>query len=57
MNGTGVTQQRRLAEFSTILGDVKLATSVWESLRKEGKGGSVRSALLVYHCRAERFSS
>lgn len=40
MNGTGVTQQRRLAEFSTILGDVKLATSVWESLRKEGKGGS-----------------
>ncbi|KII93831.1 hypothetical protein PLICRDRAFT_36073 [Plicaturopsis crispa FD-325 SS-3] len=33
-------QQRRLAEFATILGDFKLAVSVWESLRKEGKGGS-----------------
>ena len=37
----GVTQQRRLAEFATILGDYKLATSVWEGLRKEGRGGSV----------------
>ena len=36
------TQQRRLAEFATVLGDYKLAVSVWESLRKENKGGSVR---------------
>jgi hypothetical protein len=35
------SQQRRLAEFATILGDFKLAVAVWESLRKEGKGGSV----------------
>ncbi|KZP10535.1 hypothetical protein FIBSPDRAFT_1051266 [Athelia psychrophila] len=34
------TQQRRLAEFATILGDFKLAVSVWEALRKDGKGGS-----------------
>lgn len=34
------SQQRRLAEFATILGDHKLAIGVWESLRKEGKGGS-----------------
>ncbi len=34
-------QQRRLAEFATILGDLKLAVSVWETLKKEGKGGSV----------------
>ncbi|KAI0068320.1 hypothetical protein BV25DRAFT_1793504 [Artomyces pyxidatus] len=33
-------QQRRLAEFATILGDLKLAASVWEALRKDGKGGS-----------------
>lgn len=41
--GTGgfVTQQRRLAEFATILGDFKLAVNVWESLRKDNKGGSV----------------
>ncbi|KAL1748561.1 ER-golgi trafficking TRAPP I complex 85 kDa subunit-domain-containing protein [Schizophyllum fasciatum] len=32
-------QPRRLAEFSTILGDFKLAVSVWEALRKDGKGG------------------
>lgn len=38
---SGPTQQRRLAEFATILGDFKLAVSVWESLRKDGKGGSV----------------
>ena len=37
------SQQRRLAEFATILGDFKLAVSVWESLRKESKGGSVRN--------------
>lgn len=35
------SQLRRLAEFATILGDYKLATAVWESLRKENKGGSV----------------
>lgn len=39
------SQLRRLAEFTTILGDYKLAISVWESLRKENKGGSVRQAL------------
>jgi trafficking protein particle complex subunit 8 len=35
------SQQRRLAEFATILGDIKLAISVWEMLKKDGKGGSV----------------
>ena len=35
------TQQRRLAEFATVLGDHKLAVTVWESLRKDSKGGSV----------------
>jgi hypothetical protein len=35
------SQQRRLAEFATIIGDYKLAVTVWESLRKELKGGSV----------------
>jgi hypothetical protein len=35
------SQQRRLAEFATILGDLKLAASVWEALNKDGKGGSV----------------
>ena len=44
-----VTQQRRLAEFATILGDFKLAVNVWESLRKESNGGSV-SVLLYYLC-------
>lgn len=45
---------RRLAEFATILGDYKLATSVWESLRKEGKGGSVSwvDSCLGAHCDA-----
>ncbi|KLO17070.1 hypothetical protein SCHPADRAFT_959188 [Schizopora paradoxa] len=33
-------QHRRLAEFSTILGDFKLAVGVWESVRKESKGAS-----------------
>ncbi|KAI0639808.1 ER-golgi trafficking TRAPP I complex 85 kDa subunit-domain-containing protein [Trametes polyzona] len=40
MGGGSVNQQRRLAEFATILGDYKLAISVWETLRKEGRGGS-----------------
>lgn len=35
------SQQRRLAEFATILGDLKLAVNVWETLKKDGKGGSV----------------
>jgi hypothetical protein len=35
------SQLRRLAEFATILGDLKLAISVWEMLKKDGKGGSV----------------
>ncbi|KAK2461653.1 hypothetical protein APHAL10511_006116 [Amanita phalloides] len=34
------SQQRRLAEFSTILGDYKLAITVWEALRKDGRGGA-----------------
>lgn len=36
------SQLRRLAEFATVLGDCKLAVMVWEALRKESKGGSVR---------------
>lgn len=44
LSGPGIShpppsQQRRLAEFATILGDYKLAIGVWESYRKEGKGG------------------
>jgi hypothetical protein len=35
------SQQRRLAEFASILCDLKLAVSVWEALNKDGKGGSV----------------
>jgi len=35
------SQQRRLAEFATILGDLKLAVNVWEALNKDGKSGSV----------------
>ncbi|KIJ68594.1 hypothetical protein HYDPIDRAFT_125323 [Hydnomerulius pinastri MD-312] len=41
------SQQRRLAEFATILGDYKLAAGVWESLRKENKGGSDILPLLL----------
>ncbi|TFK56961.1 hypothetical protein OE88DRAFT_1715773 [Heliocybe sulcata] len=41
------SQYRRLAEFATILGDIKLAVSVWESLRKDGKGGSDILPLLL----------
>ncbi|KAF7320299.1 hypothetical protein MKEN_00814700 [Mycena kentingensis (nom. inval.)] len=41
------SQQRRLAEFATILGDFKLAVMVWESLRKESKGGSEVLPLLL----------
>ncbi|KAF5384925.1 hypothetical protein D9615_001402 [Tricholomella constricta] len=41
------SQQRRLAEFATILGDLKLAVTVWEALRKDGKGGSDILPLLL----------
>ncbi|CAA7259922.1 unnamed protein product [Cyclocybe aegerita] len=41
------SQQRRLAEFATILGDYKLAITVWEALRKESKGGSDILPLLL----------
>ncbi|KAF9244569.1 ER-golgi trafficking TRAPP I complex 85 kDa subunit-domain-containing protein [Melanogaster broomeanus] len=44
---TPPSRQRRLAEFATILGDYKLAADVWESLRKEGKGGSDILPLLL----------
>ncbi|KAJ7654956.1 ER-golgi trafficking TRAPP I complex 85 kDa subunit-domain-containing protein [Mycena polygramma] len=40
-------QQRRLAEFATILGDFKLAVTVWETMRKESKGGSEMLPLLL----------
>jgi len=40
-NVTPLAQQRRLAEFATILGDYKLAIPIWEVVRREGKGGSV----------------
>ncbi|KAI0788537.1 ER-golgi trafficking TRAPP I complex 85 kDa subunit-domain-containing protein [Abortiporus biennis] len=43
----GVSQHRRLAEFATILGDYKLAVSVWETLRKDSKGGSDILPLLL----------
>ncbi|KAI5123549.1 hypothetical protein M0805_003369 [Coniferiporia weirii] len=40
-NGTNTPmQQRRLAEFATMLGDIRLAVSLWEALRKETKGAS-----------------
>lgn len=42
-----ISQQQRLAEFATVLGDIKLATTVWEALRKDGKGGSVRIFLFL----------
>jgi hypothetical protein len=38
-------QYRRFAEFATFLGDYKVAMTVWDSLRKEGKGGAVRDRL------------
>jgi len=38
-------QNRRLAEFATFLGDYKVALTVWDSLRKEGKGGAVSCRL------------
>ncbi|KAH9982364.1 ER-golgi trafficking TRAPP I complex 85 kDa subunit-domain-containing protein [Lactifluus volemus] len=44
---TPPSQQRRLAEFATILGDLKLAMSVWEALRKDGKSGSEILPLLL----------
>jgi hypothetical protein len=45
---SGPSPQRRLAEFATILGDFKLAVTVWESMRKEGRGGSVGIFTNVY---------
>ncbi|KAG8936905.1 hypothetical protein FRC02_009995 [Tulasnella sp. 418] len=42
-----LAQQRRLAEFATFLGDYKLAVPLWESIRKEGKGGSDILPLLL----------
>ncbi|KAG9222665.1 hypothetical protein CCMSSC00406_0004579 [Pleurotus cornucopiae] len=47
LGSSSISQQRRLAEFATILGDFKLAVNVWESLRKEGKGGSDVLPLLL----------
>lgn len=38
-------QNRRLAEFATFLGDYKVAMTVWDSLRKEGRGGAVGGRL------------
>jgi trafficking protein particle complex subunit 8 len=46
-NGAMSWQHRRLAEFATILGDYKLATSVWDSLRKESQSGSDVLPLLL----------
>ncbi|KAH8982598.1 ER-golgi trafficking TRAPP I complex 85 kDa subunit-domain-containing protein [Lactarius akahatsu] len=45
--GEPPSQQRRLAEFATILGDLKPATNVWEALRKDGKSGSEVLPLLL----------
>jgi len=45
--GSPPSQQRRLAEFATILGDFKLAVGVWEALRKDSKGGSVGALCLL----------
>jgi hypothetical protein len=51
------SQQRRLAEFATILGDVKLAAGVWEASRKEGKGGSVGTfSDSILHVKLNRLS-
>ncbi|CAK5264890.1 unnamed protein product [Mycena citricolor] len=44
---TTLPTHRRLAEFATILGDVKLAVTVWEALRKESKGGSDMLPMLL----------
>jgi trafficking protein particle complex subunit 8 len=50
VGGTEPLQQhRRLAEFATILGDLKLSVAVWENLRKEGRGGSVTILLSNSH--------
>lgn len=51
-NGTSISmQQRRLAEFATILGDFKLAASVWESLRKDTRGAVGSVSLILFFCR------
>ncbi len=34
--------QRRLAEYATILGDIRLAVAMWDGLRKDTIHGSVR---------------
>ncbi|CAE6378800.1 unnamed protein product [Rhizoctonia solani] len=39
------TQQRRLAEFATFLGDLKLATAVFDTLRKETSNTSAADVL------------
>jgi hypothetical protein len=45
---TGVLgEARRLAEFATVLGDYKLAVSVWDSLRKDGRGADVLPLVLA----------
>ncbi|KAF9517937.1 hypothetical protein BS47DRAFT_419756 [Hydnum rufescens UP504] len=46
-NGHPSWQYRRLAEFATILGDYKLATAVWDSLRKESNSGTDVLPLLL----------
>lgn len=40
-------QHRRLAEFATFLGDFKLAVTVFESLRRDGKGGTAVLPLML----------
>ncbi|KAH7345279.1 ER-golgi trafficking TRAPP I complex 85 kDa subunit-domain-containing protein [Rhizoctonia solani] len=42
---TDVQQQRRLAEFATFLGDLKLATSVFDTLRKDTSNTSAADML------------
>lgn len=51
-------QQRRLAEFATMLGDFKLAVAVWEALRKETKGasGSVSEVVHTMKCLFHEFA-
>lgn len=44
---TTFPQQRRLAEFATVLGDLKTAIPVWDAVRKDAKGGSDVLPLLL----------